>query len=197
MRRIARCACHDDGVSSTQHADRHENQPSLGRRLVIGGAVVFGVVVLYLIGAAVIPRWWAQRVADVVDGRLTVGALYGLFIGLVFTVAPLLAGWAVIRWRTERRTWKGWLGWLALVAFTATPNLMTLGIVTGRSSAAHAGERILDVDGPGFRVWSVVGASAGVVAFGAVMYLTRSRRSSRRRTSELRDELDTRRSSDG
>ena len=80
------------------------------RRIVIGAGIAAAVVVLYLIGAAVIPRWWAQRVADVVDGRLTVGALFGLFIGIVFTVVPLLAAWAVIKWRTQRRTWKGWLG---------------------------------------------------------------------------------------
>lgn len=182
-------------------APRFDDQPgersSLQRRLIVGAGVVGGIVLVYLIGAAVIPRWWAQRVADVVDGRLTVGALFGLFIGLVFTVAPLLAAWAIVRWRTERRSWRGWLGWLAVVLLTAAPNLMTLGIVTGNSNAAHAGDRILDVDGPGFRVWSVVGAVAGVVAVGAVFYLARSRRSSRRRVAELHDELHTRRGYDG
>jgi len=183
--------------SPRDHEGPGHERSNLGRRVIVGAGVVAGLVVLYLIGAAVIPRWWAQRVADVVDGRLTVGALFGLFIGLVFTVVPLLAAWAIIRWRTERRSWRGWLGWLAVVILTAAPNLMTLGIVTGNSNAAHAGDRTLDVDGPGFRVWSLVGAIAGVVAVGAVFYLSRSRRSSRRRATELSDELHTRRGHDG
>ena len=39
---------------------------------------------------------------------------------------------------------------------------MTLGIVLGISDAAHAGDRILDVEGPGFRLWSLIGAIVGV-----------------------------------
>ncbi len=190
-------AWHDGAVTGTRDDnDWDRRQPTIARRIVIGAGIAAAVVVLYLIGAAVIPRWWAQRVADVVDGRLTVGALFGLFIGIVFTVVPLLAAWAVIKWRTQRRTWKGWLGWLVVIAIGAAPNLMTLGIVTGNSNAAHAGDRILDVDGPGFRVWTFVGVLAGIVAVVGVIYLARSRRTSRRRETELRDELHTRRGHD-
>lgn len=164
-------------------------EPTRGRKVLIAVLAVAGAFVLYLIGAAVIPRWWAQRVANVVDGRLTVGGLFGLFIGLVFTAAPLLAALTVVRFRTEGRTWKGWLGWLAVIAVLAIPNLMTLGIVTGNSNAAHAGDRILDVSAPGFRVWSLVGAILAVVAVAGVWYLASSRRRSRRKASEYRDEL--------
>lgn len=180
-------------MTGTSHDnDWDRQQPSRGRKLLVGVLVVCGLFVLYLIGAAIIPRWWAQRVADVVDDRMTVGALFGLFIGLVFTVAPLVAAWIIVRLRSERRTWKGWLGWLGVVALTATPNLMTLGIVTGSSNAAHAGDRILDVDGPGFRVFSLVGAILGVAAVAAVWYLARSRRRERRKATEYRDELRSR-----
>ncbi len=89
------------------------------------------LVLLWFAAAAVIPRWWGQRVGNVVDGSLTVGALYGLFIGFVFTVAPLLLLLVVIRWRTSDRTWLGWLGWILLVLLLAAPNLMTLSIVLG------------------------------------------------------------------
>ena len=178
------------GTSRDNDWDRTE--PTRGRKLLIGVLVVCGLVVLYLIGAAIIPRWWAQRVADVVDDRMTVGALFGLFIGLVFTVVPLVVAWIIVRLRSPRRTWKGWLGWLGVVALTAAPNLMTLGIVTGNSNGAHAGDRILDVDGPGFRLWSLIGAILGVAAVVAVWYLARSRRTSRRRASEYRDELRSR-----
>jgi hypothetical protein len=104
----------------------------------------------------------------------------------VFTLVPLLLALAVVRWRTQRRSLRGWLGWLAVILLAAAPNLMTLGIVLGRSNAAHAGDRILDVDGPGFRVWSLVGALAGIAAVFGLWYLTRSRRTSRRQVRELR-----------
>jgi len=168
------------------------NEPTLGRRVLIGGAVVAGLVIAYLIAAAVIPRWWAQRVADVVDGRLTVGALYGLFIGAVFTLVPLVVARMVIRFRRQGRTWKGWVGWLVVVLLTAAPNLMTLGIVLGDNDAAHDGDRILSVEGNGFRLWSFIGAILGAVAFAAFLYLASSRRRNRQRASDLRDELKTR-----
>lgn len=152
--------------------------------LLIGAAVV----VLWLIGAAIIPRWWAQRVADVVDGRLTVGALYGFFIGFVFTTVPLGALWLVFRLRSARRTWKGWIGWLIAAAVLALPNLMTLGIVLGSGKAAHDGDRILSVDGNGFRMWSLIGAIVGGVAALGLLYLVRSRGWFRDDSRRLRNE---------
>ena len=83
--------------------------------------------------------------------------------------------------------------WLVAAAVVlAIPNLMTLGIVFGTRSAAHAGERILDVEGPGFRGGSLIGAVLGVAFVGVIVYLVTSRRASRRRAARLRDELDTR-----
>jgi hypothetical protein len=160
--------------------------------VTIGIVVAVALVLVYLIGAAVIPRWWAQRVGNVVEGSLTTGGLYGLFIGFVFTLAPLLLLLAVVRWRSSQRTWLGWVGWIALAVLLAAPNLMTLGIVLGISDAAHAGDRTLDTRAPGFRVWSMVGAIVAVAAVAGLIYLVRSRRTSRRRASELRDELRTR-----
>ena len=174
------------------HDGAAPSQPNWQRRITIGIVVVVAGLLGYLIAAAVIPRWWAQRVGNVVEGSLTVGALYGLFIGFVFTVAPLLLVLAVYRWRSKRRTWLGWLGWLALVLLLAVPNLMTLGIVLGISDAAHAGDRILDVEGPGFRLWSLVGAIVGAAAVLGSIYLVRSQRASRQRAADLRDELRSR-----
>ena len=150
------------------------------------------LVLLWFATAAVIPRWWGQRVANVVDSSLTVGALYGLFIGFVFTVAPLLLLLVVIRWRTSDRTWLGWLGWIILVLLLAAPNLMTLSIVLSNNGAAKAGRIALDADGPGFRLWSLIGAILGGLAVFGTMYLVRSRQASRRRAAALRDELRSR-----
>jgi len=165
--------------------------PNWQRRITTGIVAVLAVVLGYLIAAAVIPRWWAQRVARVVDGSLTTGALYGLFIGFVFTVAPLLLLLAVWKWRSPRRTWLGWVGWGLLVLLLAAPNLMTLGIVLGISDAAHDGDRTLSVEGPGFRAWSLIGAIAGAAAVLGTAYLVRSRRSSRRHAADLRDQMRT------
>ena len=160
-------------------------RPNWKRRLVIGLVVVGGGIVAYLIGAAVVPRWWAQRIGDFVDGRLSVGATLGVFLGLVFTVLPLIVLWTALRWRAG---WRRWLGFLVAALLIAIPNLMTLGIVLGDGSAAHAGERILDVEGPGFRGGTLVGVVLGVVTVGVFAYLVVSRRSSRRREAELREQ---------
>ena len=169
--------------------DDQPRQRDTGRRVVTWIVVAVIVVVLVLIGAQVIPRWWSHRVASVVDGSLTTGALFGLFIGFVFTVVPLILLALVIRYRREGRSWKGWIGWLLLVLITAAPNLMTLGIVLGRSSAAHAAERTFDVDAPGFRTWSLVGAIAGFAAVAALVYLVRTRGWFRDQNRRMRNEL--------
>lgn len=156
-------------------------------RKVLGAVVALVVAVLgWYLGAAVIPRWWAQRVGGLVDGRLTVGTLTGLAVGAACTLVPLLVLWAGVRFR---RTWKRALGFVVVAAITAAPNLFLLGIVLGDGNAAHAGERILDVEGPGFRGASLVGAVLGALAFAAVLYLATSRNVNRRRARDLRDEL--------
>ncbi len=173
-------AMHDDATG-----------PNWQHRITVGIVAIIAVLLGYLIAAAVIPRWWAQRVARVVDGSLTTGALYGLFIGFVFTAAPLLLFLAVWKLRTPHRTWLGWLGWFALALLLAAPNLMTLGIVLGISDAAHAGDRTLDVEAPGFRLWSLIGAILGVAAVLGSIYLVRSRRASRKHAADLRNQMRT------
>ena len=64
-------------------------------------------------------------------------------------------------------------GITALLALLfALPNLMTLSVVFGGSSAAHAGERIMDVKAPGFRGASLVGAIIAALVFVGVVVLT-------------------------
>ena len=111
------------------------------------------------------------------------------FIGGLFTILPLVVLW--IAWRF-RRSWRSALWIVAAAVVLAIPNLMTLGIVLGTRSAAHAGERILDVEGPGFRGGSLVGALLGLAVVGAMVYLVTSRRASRNRAARLRDELGAR-----
>jgi anti-sigma-K factor RskA len=68
----------------------------------------------------------------------------------------------------------------------AAPNLLTLGIVIGRGGAAHAAERTLDVDAPGFRNSSLAGAILAVLALAAAWYLLFSRQRAKERLARLR-----------
>ena len=137
------------------------------------------------IGAAFVPRWWSQRVGDQVEGSILSGSSLGVFYGFVFTFLPLL----VVAWALrKRRSWKAWLAFAGLAIVLALPNLFTLGIVLGSGNAAHAGERTLDVEAPGFRSGTAVGAILAVLAFGVLWWLLRSRRSAHRELDRMRAE---------
>ncbi len=149
-----------------------KTNPNWSRRLLVAGIVVVVVLGGGLIASATIPRWWAQRIGDQVEGSLVTGTLVGLFYGFVFTALPLLVLAAVARWR---RTPRAILIAIGVAAALAIPNLMTLGIVLGTGNAAHAGERILDVEAPAFRGATLVGALIALAMGGFVTYLLASR----------------------
>jgi len=155
------------------------------RWLVYTAIAVAVVIVGGWIGAAFIPRWWSQRIGDQVNGSIPAGITLGLVYGFLFAVLPLLViVWAVRR----RRTWKTWLVFFAAAVFLALPNLFTLGIVLGRGNAAHAGDRTLDVEAPGFRGGSLAGAILAALCILAVWWLVRSRRHARHEVDRMRSE---------
>ncbi len=137
----------------------------------IGGVLVV-LVIAVLIASATVPRWWAHRIGDQVDGSITQGTLLGLFYGFVFTLVPIALVVLILRWR---RTWKWVLFALVLGVVFALPNLMTLSIVVGRGNAAHAGDRTLDVDAPAFRGGTLAGAILACLLVGFIAYLLVSR----------------------
>lgn len=147
---------------------------------------VAGAGVLFLgiwIGAAFIPRWWAHRIGDQVQGSIPAGITLGLVYGFLFTVLPLVVAlWAV----RKRRAVKTYGAFAVAAIVLALPNLFTLGIVVGRGNAAHAGERTLDVEAPGFRGGSLVGAIVAAVLLLGIAYLLRSRRHAREELSRER-----------
>jgi hypothetical protein len=157
------------------------------RKLVVTALVVVGVLLLGLIASATIPRWWAQRIGDQVDGSIVTGTLVGLFYGFVFTALPLLVLGAVLRWK---RTWRALVMAAAFALLLAIPNLLTLGIVLGRGNAAHAGDRILDVEAPAFRGASLTGALLAVGLMLFVGYLVVSRERARAAARAERRYLD-------
>lgn len=158
----------------------------LGQRLLVAALVVAVILLAYIISAQTIPRWWAHRIGDQVRGSGTAGIALGLFYGFVFTFLPLLVLSIALR---RGRPWRlrAWLAALAVVL--ALPNLFTLGIVLGSGSAAHAGQRTLDVNAPYFRGSTLAGAVVGALAVLGVRALIDSRRRHKLREKRLRDEL--------
>jgi hypothetical protein len=158
-----------------------------GRRILwIGGGLAL-IVIAVLIASATVPRWWAHRIGDQVDGSITQGTLLGLFYGFVFTLVPIALVLLILRWR---RTWKT-IAFAAFVAVVfALPNLMTLSIVVGRGNAAHAGDRTLDVDAPAFRGGSLAGALLACALLGFIAYLIVSRNRAHSSARRARDEPD-------
>lgn len=164
---------------------RRPAEPNWPRRILVGVVLLAALVVLMLVGAAVLPRWWAQRIGDQVQGSITAGTLVGLFYGFVFTLVPLVVLRLAFR---VLASWK-WRGAAFVVSLIlAAPNLLTLGIVLGTGGGAHAGDRILDVEAPAFRGATLAGAllAAGVAVAG--WYLLASRRRAWRRADRLAEE---------
>ncbi|MFV0429127.1 MAG: hypothetical protein ACK5KO_06860 [Arachnia sp.] len=140
------------------------------RRIVVVGLIGLAMVLIVgMILSALLPRWWAQSLGDLINGRIGFGFGLGAAVGLVSMLgALLLLWWAVLN---RERLWLGiGLGVLGLIC--ALPNLMTLWVALGTGSAAHAGQRILDVDGPGFRSGSVTGTILGGIIFLIIGYIT-------------------------
>ena len=164
-------------------------RPSLKRRALLIGGTIVALVVLYFIAASTVPRWWAHRIGDQVNGSISAGIGIGLFYGVVFTFIPLFILTFALR---RRRSWRARAWLVAAAVLLALPNLMTLGIVLGSGSAAHAGERTLDVEAPDFRAATLAGAIIGALGVVAVYYLLVSRRRAKERASALRGELRTR-----
>jgi MFS family permease len=149
-------------------------------------AVIGLAIGTYFLSAAFLPRWWAHRVGDQVNGSIAAGIALGLFYGFVFTFLSLFVLWRGFR---RRRPWKHWLAFLVGAVLLASPNLLTLGIVLGTGNAAHAGERTLDVDAPAYRTSVLIGAIVAVAIYALLFYLLFSRRHARGRVAKLREKL--------
>jgi signal transduction histidine kinase len=158
-------------------------------RAVLALVLVALAYVAYAVSAAFFPRWWAQQVAGQVDGQLSAGTLWGLFYGFVFTFVPLLV---IAQMRRGFLSWTWRIIILVVAVLLAVPNWLTLSVVAGNSKAAHAGERIFDVDAPGFRAATGIGAIVGGVV--ALVLVAASIRLARRRrqVKELKGQLSER-----
>lgn len=158
-------------------------------RIITWLVLLAGLGLAWLLGSAVIPRWWAQRLGNLIDGRLIFGSFFGFAMGALFTILPLVA--LALGWRF-RGGFKRALIFVVLAVLLAAPNLATLGIVLGSGNAAHAGERILDVDGPGLRGGTLVGSVIGALLTFGFLALVNSRRRNKRKARNLAQDLKAR-----
>jgi len=149
-------------------------------------AIAGFLILAGFLGSAFIPRWWAHAIGGQVNGSIAAGIMIGLFYGFVFTGLPLLILWFTFG---HRRPLKHWLIGLLIAVVIALPNLFTLGIILGSGGAAHAGERTLDVDAPGFRGGALAGAIIAVVTVVLLAYVLTSGRHRSRRLDELERKL--------
>ncbi|RJS46934.1 hypothetical protein [Nocardioides cavernaquae] len=155
----------DDTLGTTTNpAASPKRKTSAKSWMVRFGLLVFLALLALLAGVlavAIVPREWAQYLGDRIDGRMTVGTLYGLGFGFFCTLIPLVIARQALRgFKLGLR-----LFILLIAAVLALPNLLTLGIVLGSGDGAHAGERILDVNGPGFRNATASGAVVAGLVF--------------------------------
>lgn len=132
-----------------------EKRGNWGTKIVLVLVTLVLLALLVLLAITWLPRAWAIQVGQISDESIMVNGFAGFACGLVFTAVPLLMLRRVLRLHGGLA---GRVVWLILAALFAAPNLTTLGIVLGTGNSAHAAERTLDVDAPGFRLGSVIGA---------------------------------------
>lgn len=178
----------DDSLTTSPAAPAPTPARSVAKSwLVRFGLLVFLAVlalIAWLLAITFVPRAWAQYLGNQIDGRMGVGTLWGLGLGFACTLVPL-----VIARQALRGFGAGLKAFILLLAAAlALPNLMTLGIVYGTSGGAHAGERILDVDGPGFRVGSASGAIAAGLVFLLLTWWGLLRWNDKRKIRKLRSQ---------
>jgi hypothetical protein len=181
--------CHAVGVSTGQSEQSPAPAPppapptNWKRRIILVLVAVAALVLLVLFARAFLPRWWAQRVGRQVNGHFSGGVAWGLVYGFVFVFIPVI----VIRQALRKRfNWPVRVIIIAVAVLLAVPNLLTLSVVVGNGSAAHAGQRIMDVDAPAFRGATLVGAIIGAAAAVFLLYALASRRKRGLELKELR-----------
>ncbi len=143
------------------------------------------LVALIVLAAATLPQWWAERIADRVQGSTSSGIAWGLFYGFGFTLVPLLAMLLVSR-RWGRRAGSAMV---VLALLVATPNWLTLAVVLGTNDSAVDGRALLEADAPGFRGATLAGAIVAVLLVLVAAAILGSARRRRRQVHELRDQI--------
>ncbi|MFE0751974.1 hypothetical protein [Gordonia sp. NPDC058843] len=160
-----------------------ERANAVVKKVVIGLVIAALLVVTYFILEAFLPRWWAGQIGRRVEGSFSRGIATGLVLGIVCTFVPVLFFTLSFVNRGRMKNVPT-IAFAVLGVIVAIPNLLTLTVVAGGGNGAHAGERIFDVDAPGFRAATAWGVIVGVVLAIGVGYFTWRYR---RRGEQLRE----------
>ena len=186
---------HEDDALDRKIADQPSIAPGgwvVKTVLVLVG--IAGAYILFRTSAAYFPRWWAQRVADQVQGGLTAGTLWGLFYGFVFTFVPLLL---LLQIRRHFFNWTWRFVVVVVAVLLAAPNWLTLSVVAGSSKAARDGESIFNLAAPNFRAGTLVGVCVGVAAALALTVAGMVAKRRKNQVKQLRGQLAERDKSEG
>ncbi|MDV6307395.1 MULTISPECIES: hypothetical protein [Gordonia] len=139
-----------------------ERANTIVRKVVIGLIIAALLVITYFILEAFLPRWWAGQIGRRVDGSMASGVWTGLVLGVLCTFVPLLLFTLAFLSRSRLRNVPA-IAFAVAGIVVAIPNLLTLSVVAGGGNGAHAGERIFDVEAPGFRAATAWGVIIGVL----------------------------------
>lgn len=166
-----------DGTPVRRTAGERAN--AVVKKVVIGLVIAALLVVTYFILEAFLPRWWAGQIGRRVEGSFSRGIGTGLVLGIVCTFLPVLFFTLAFVNRSRMKNVPT-IMFAVLGVIVAIPNLLTLTVVAGGGNGAHAGERIFDVDAPGFRAATAWGVVIGIVlAVGVGYFIWRYRRRGR------------------
>ncbi|MGA9869998.1 MAG: permease [Rhodococcus sp. (in: high G+C Gram-positive bacteria)] len=164
-------------AEGTSPAPTTSGRPAWVNKAIVVAVAAVALVIAYLILSAFLPRWWSIRVANLSDQSFTKGIAWGLAFGVVCTFLSLAFFTAAFAVRKRRGGKITAIVALILAVVAAIPNLLTLTIVLGSNNAAHAGERTLDTEAPGFRGATALGAVIAFAAFALLAFvIVRSRR---------------------
>lgn len=174
----------------TAHSTAGKNGlPPWAKRAIGIAVLVVVLVIAYFVLAAYLPRAWAQNLGSLIDGSFAAGILWGLVIGLICSFVPLLLLQGAVSAFRRHRFKPVQIGLVILGVIVMIPNLLTLSVVLGGNNAAHAGERILDVEAPGFRGASLVGVVIGVLLFLAAWVVAYKYRKRTTEVTKMRSEM--------
>ncbi|SED96118.1 hypothetical protein [Ruania alba] len=149
------------------------------------GAVI-AVVVLFALGSALLPGWWASVVTGWVAGVSSAGVLAGLLIGVLFTLGPVAVGYLAFRLRTAWRT-RLIIGAVALLL--TLPVVLTIAIDASTTLAATQARTEMVIGAPSFTGAVYAGALISLVVGVATIALTWRWVVARREVRSLRGNL--------
>ncbi|UFU04979.1 hypothetical protein [Ruania halotolerans] len=149
------------------------------------GALILAIV-LFVLGSALLPGWWASIVTGWVDGVSSAGVLTGLLCGVIFTLVPLAVGYLAIR---LRKPWRTRLIIGAVAVLLTLPVVLTIAIDASTTLAATEARTDMVIGAPSF-TGAVYGGALGAVAVAAVaIALTWRMLTSRRKVRALSGDL--------